>query len=637
MSSPRLVNKFAKDVYEPNAKDPFQRQIGPNFNISELTKRYAHKSIKHWGALLPKSAWIKEAPKEHAWISVDNLETTLNQQLFKERNEDFCINLEHPDLYFADFKKANQRMAALGEENLLTDDEIYAQAVRFVSDDSSGRTRTGVKLGNLFITYQPGGKGSANVQVYILDLDKEHQTKKLLFNFANSRYSALEFEDVIPFSLSSFYPSRTYVGHPKELHDKRERLKEKGGKVKKLLALLALGEKVDLEESKEFISDFLSEFNDTSSAEQEKSVRAKQKPLTSTEVQAAKKIALRLERIYYQELGLTKEDVMAALDDFKRAIDFNDNFLNALLDTRLGDERLALKSILCTDDALREVPPLAFLKEAVSALSKQKTSTSSLAKRSSTDLIQKTERLAKTSSPTARRLSSNKTTYKIEDLDYLYALKRTGDTRINEKLDVLQRAINNEPGKEKRTKIISETNNLTEQYNTALEIKDAAEKETALKKLQKDLGTYQSNLQKLGVGQKILIAAFAVVGAVAGAIGGFFLGAAIGGTVGSVVPGFGTAIGAGVGGVLNFIAGAGVGAQVGAGVGAGVAVSVTSLLTRFGFLHRNKNKSTLSKASVDFTETMSRKVKREIDELSVRKGYEGENDVISFGGGHKKR
>lgn len=76
-------------------------------------------------------------------------------------------------------------------------------------DDGSGRVPVIVKLGDLLISFEPGGKRSAAATVEIIN--RQTQSVQLYFDFYQPRYikQCLDFESLFPFKLNSFDGSGT--------------------------------------------------------------------------------------------------------------------------------------------------------------------------------------------------------------------------------------------------------------------------------------------------------------------------------------------------------------------------------------------------------------------------------------------
>jgi hypothetical protein len=98
-----------------------------------------------------------------------------------------------------------QKIADNEIENKLYGDED------FVFNEGEGRNWVKVKMGNLYVEYCPGGKQSAALKIYALD--KENKTKKpMIGNSFLDRYSQIQFNDFMPFSISSFYSATVIFG-----------------------------------------------------------------------------------------------------------------------------------------------------------------------------------------------------------------------------------------------------------------------------------------------------------------------------------------------------------------------------------------------------------------------------------------
>ncbi|VVC75763.1 Secreted effector protein pipB2 [Aquicella siphonis] len=80
----------------------------------------------------------------------------------------------------------------------------------FVIFDGNGRTEVRVKLGDLFITYCPGGKGSVSCTIAILDFEKRECRN--VCNIDLGRYGSTPFEAFVPLDPYVNYGSATCTG-----------------------------------------------------------------------------------------------------------------------------------------------------------------------------------------------------------------------------------------------------------------------------------------------------------------------------------------------------------------------------------------------------------------------------------------
>ncbi|WP_392537167.1 hypothetical protein [Legionella sp. 227] len=76
-----------------------------------------------------------------------------------------------------------------------------------VPPKDNGRYWVKAKIGKLYLEWIPGGKGSFSLNIKYID--KQNRTLRSFLNLQNPRHSNIEFEDLLPFDLSTYYSSRT--------------------------------------------------------------------------------------------------------------------------------------------------------------------------------------------------------------------------------------------------------------------------------------------------------------------------------------------------------------------------------------------------------------------------------------------
>ncbi|MFJ1269288.1 hypothetical protein ACD661_12040 [Legionella lytica] len=88
---------------------------------------------------------------------------------------------------------------------------LFAPQDFVIPPESNGRSMVQVKLGQLFISFSPGGKESFTLQIQRIDATKNKLVPFL--NIAVGRYPEyIHFENLLPISLNAFYNSRTCIG-----------------------------------------------------------------------------------------------------------------------------------------------------------------------------------------------------------------------------------------------------------------------------------------------------------------------------------------------------------------------------------------------------------------------------------------
>ncbi|CAM2802003.1 Serine/threonine-protein kinase B [Legionella steigerwaltii] len=96
------------------------------------------------------------------------------------------------------------------------DQHLYEEE-DFVIIQDNGRTESRVKLGDLFITFSPGGKGSVFSNIEIIDFEKRQL--KPAFSVDLSRYGQVPFEAFVPLNPYVNYSAATFPGQHLTLED----------------------------------------------------------------------------------------------------------------------------------------------------------------------------------------------------------------------------------------------------------------------------------------------------------------------------------------------------------------------------------------------------------------------------------
>jgi hypothetical protein len=244
----------------------------------------------------------------------------------------------------------------------------------FVDDDfvipprQDGRSLVKAKIGKLYIEYTPGGKGSFDLSIKYID--KQNQTLRPFLNLQNNRYSNIEFEDLLPFSLSDYYKQRTHVASNRpDTHKSKSHAYE----LKKVLTKLLLDENLTAEEVSTFHENYRSLYIDTIPGQPRDQT---QEPLIHKDVQYFManrgekpsnlfEVSAKLAAIALTYLSIDKQHIQFVLREYLEAfIDKNllndENVQREILDTLIDKGRYALKAIV--DD----IEPL--LKSAISNL-----------------------------------------------------------------------------------------------------------------------------------------------------------------------------------------------------------------------------------------------------------------------------
>lgn len=626
-SAGHLPKKYRYPYIAPLAKHTqhiasFDRKSGQvDFSIRKL-KMFAQENVLSWSPLESKHWWYKS--EKASWQEVKSINQTLDHHLFQD--DDFCIRIGDPTSYIDELRIKN---TTLEPSEKLTEMAIVSQANQQIGD---GRTPIGVKLGKIYIEYTPCGKGSFDAAIYILDAQK--QKKVLLFDFRNSRYGKIEFNQVIPFTLSSFYGDFTSVGSPKPTPDQRIA----AANLKKLLTVLALNHDVNPHEVRGIIGDFVCAYdiNSNTIATPSQHEKSKVEKLAHT-------IANELAQVYYDNLYFPDEELQEVLFNYKDEAKFTDEFLTTILNSQLDQKRYTIRQLFSNEENDKEgISPLEKLRRTVANMHAVERKTKPKKKYHSIEDIEKLLKLPRpatniphpvmtddkfiaikqvkeiepasdSTNPNNELISmegGNEKIYNEQDVEPwngLIPIEKIDDdlanaTSINTALASLNEAMSNELIKhEKRpslykkkqdelNQLISRTNAITQKYIT-LNSANNPKNEKQIQELRKEIRQYKKDMNKFTLGQKVFIAACVVVGAILGAIAGFFLGALAGGTLGSVVPGAGNVAGAGLGGVIGAIKAGGIGAEVGLAVGtAGIAL-MSGAGASFGFFKSNQTKS----------------------------------------------
>jgi hypothetical protein len=245
----------------------------------------------------------------------------------------------------------------------------------FVDEDfvipprQDGRSLVKAKIGKLYIEYTPGGKDSFDLSIKYID--KQNQTLQPFLNFQNNRYSNIEFEDLLPFSLSGYYQSRTNVATDRpDTHKSNSHAYE----LKKVLTKLLLDEILTAEEVSTFHENYRSLYIDTIPVQPRDQVL---EPLVFRDVQYFManrgekpsnlfEVSAKLAAIALTYLSIDKQQIRLVLREYLEVSSFPESSLNdvsvqrAILNIHIDEKRYALKAIV--DD----IEPL--LKSAISDL-----------------------------------------------------------------------------------------------------------------------------------------------------------------------------------------------------------------------------------------------------------------------------
>lgn len=112
-----------------------------------------------------------------------------------------------------------QRIPLRNLDEHLYDDEDFTVEI----SDGRGwgsRSEIGVKLGSIYIQYQPMGKGGYAATIY--SIDKKAHKLTMLQEFDGERKSGIDFDGIVPFDLSTFYACMTCAGGSADLIAVRE-------------------------------------------------------------------------------------------------------------------------------------------------------------------------------------------------------------------------------------------------------------------------------------------------------------------------------------------------------------------------------------------------------------------------------
>lgn len=160
-------------------------------DTSELSEKERHLIFYLCPSILIKSnlPWIKETG-----ITPSNAKNVkFAKDVFDERYNNFNIR----DL---------QEIPKINLDEHLYEDEDFTVKL-FDGSGWGGRSQMGVKLGNIYIQYNPMGKGGYAATIYSID-KKEHKLT-MLHEFDGERRSGIDFDAIVPFHLSSFYGDMT--------------------------------------------------------------------------------------------------------------------------------------------------------------------------------------------------------------------------------------------------------------------------------------------------------------------------------------------------------------------------------------------------------------------------------------------
>lgn len=219
-----------------------------------------------------------------------------------------------------------------------------------------GRALSALKVGNLLIKSEPGGKGSFEAEVSYLD--KARKQQRTLFTFKNGRYAGFDFESLFPYPLGD--SSMTMVGGPE---DTRELMtNELAKKVKPFILQMSFGEEINQ-------ADFQSALTNLFTFRQE--TAAIHRRLPQTEVTNAAhdldmddfrknpnikpatthSLAVKIAYTYFNHLGITEDELKALIKEFIEAsrqtiADLNPQWIENLMDVLIDKNRYALRMVI---------------------------------------------------------------------------------------------------------------------------------------------------------------------------------------------------------------------------------------------------------------------------------------------------
>ena len=279
-----------------------------------------------------------------------------------------------------------EQLQALKPDQLL--DKIFGDEDFVIPPEHTGRALVKVKVGKLFIEFQPDGKGSFSLKTYYIN----QQTKQIstFLNLNMDRYPEIRFENILPLSMSAYY-SATNPGNKNPnfamFHCAYE--------LKQLFTKLVLGFDLTGDELKKFRENyyvlFLVKPNSIHSLGSKKDIPASDPPLPEVDAsenqskrdvesfmanlelkpQSLFEVSTKIAAIFLTSFYISKEEINSVLREYAATKGQNfatlaqkkDSISNTILNAQIDKGRYPLKSLFDEDN-------LSMLQEAFDLLPK---------------------------------------------------------------------------------------------------------------------------------------------------------------------------------------------------------------------------------------------------------------------------
>lgn len=273
----------------------------------------------------------------------------------------------------------------------------------------SGREKVAVKMGRIYMEFEPGGKGSFILRVY--SIDKTNHRLNVLLDYNNTRYFELMFEELVPVRLSAYYPTMTVMGRRSNDPHKLllDQLCEASKLARFIITELALDHEVDMDFVYQAFHSFNIAFTALETARKQayaqnspmcqvnnanrlySAAKKPEKQVQRVEAELAGKLdvldfmrkenksqpprnvfelAAKIVSVYMAELGLSEATLTDLFVEYLTATGkqataiYNDRFINRLASTLIDGGKYSIKMLL-PDDSNDGMVKMAIVKAAL--------------------------------------------------------------------------------------------------------------------------------------------------------------------------------------------------------------------------------------------------------------------------------
>lgn len=241
-------------------------------------------------------------------------------------------------------------------ENIVVENnhELLFAAEDFIVK-SNNRGQSSVKLGNLWIKINAGGKASFDAEVYYLDIAMGK--KNLLFSYSNKRYAGLKFENMFPFDIYALYKN-PFTHTDSDPYGKTCLLNTFATRVRSILLDMATGKKGDLTQTdfKVAYTDLMT-LHDVIYRKQNNTSELTGLDVVdfgknmSTKPTNKREVAAKITASFFLNIGFQDGDIDNIIHEYIEetgisASDINKNWISSLLEQYVDKNRYRLRGIL---------------------------------------------------------------------------------------------------------------------------------------------------------------------------------------------------------------------------------------------------------------------------------------------------